>query len=700
MKNYKLVYDSPSHYVLHDMADRKDFHIAKRGLDDATHEKIKNLPPMNPDSAKNYPNDLPDNRDIPGTDPKALKDQPQNVQNLSDGGDIIDSIAESVQKAFKTPEPTPSPAPTQEDKYAAIRKQNASNASGQTSVIDQKTYSKGGAVKLANGTPEGDVALQAAIATPDVAKDAALAALDPAAPASVAAATNPNLPRDFGANVEHNTRIYAQNAGLDPDKDDVSKFKTQAENELLSSHDATQAAAADVQKQTYTADVDKITADNQLRAKHGLEPIPVPPPPPTVGDQAAPQPGANVPISNQISVQPPSAQPGMGLPVGDVAGNYQKGINQEAAGIKAKGAAESAGATEASQALQDHLIQQEAKQNLYEQENADSQRHLDTLEAGAAQGKIDPNRYWNSKDTGGKVSAALGLIFGGIGAGLTHQPNAALEVIQKGIQNDIAAQVEDKSNKMSLYKVGLEKYRDARSAQEFATLQANALVAGQLQQIAQKTGSQTALATAQQMIGQLKAQSAPIKQQLDLQQAQMRYLNTPGQQSPQGGIDDQKLRTMVNMGFIPKEEVANAMKERSDYQQLSGALDHTDQVFKKALGLANATESALPGFVPTIRPSSREYEALRDSWLGAITKETEGRVTPQDIKLMEHSFPTYLDKANPEVFNAKLNNIKDMIRDKYKFGTLPTYGLINQNDPIVNSTATRNKKFTPGAPVK
>ena len=53
---------------------------------------------------------------------------------------------------------------------------------------------------------------------------------------------------------------------------------------------------------------------------------------------------------------------------------------------------------------------------------------------------IDPDRYWNSKSTGQKIMAGIGLVLAGMGAGATGQPNAALQVIQNAIDNDIKAQ--------------------------------------------------------------------------------------------------------------------------------------------------------------------------------------------------------------------------------------------------------------------
>lgn len=837
MKTYRLVHETPAHYVIHDLRDKKNFHIAKKGIDKNTSDTIKSLPPMNP--VGGYDNDMPDNRDITGTDPRPVKQQPQhyadggNVKSsddtstdskkdtsmdtattddalpsdpyvtsythpaaaapqtnfiphfddggrvtpqdlkeiqaakddplakqyakedlaaqypkgrytpkdikqyddggtvttdpdkakevsdsfkkalgFSEGGDTsyLEDLKNTVTKAFEGPKinlnlnPTPPP----EDKNTRIRRENSERAQGTrpAQLSDdpehQTDYSDGGKVrKFAAGTMEGTV--QDAInADQTVPKQITTASTDAAMTAVPQA--NPNLPPDFNDRVKQEQFRLGANAGLpvtvtgeNPANVDLEQFRPKAETNVAAQHQAEQAQLEQVAKDTYSAQVDQVNADNAIRAKSGLDPLDVPPPPSFPGAPTMPsQPGTTVPLDQQISFAPKSAQSGMGLPMNNVGAQYAAGIKQETEGIQAGANAQSEGSRQATAAMQTYLDNQQTQQKVFEQENEGSKRHLDMLERAVTIGKIDPNRYWNSKSTGGKIAASIGLLFGGIGAGLTKQPNAALEIMQNAIKQDIEAQMTDKSNEMSLYKVGLEKYRDSRAAQQFATLQANALLQGQLAKVAQSTGSAQAQATAQQMIGALKAQSAPMKQKLDLESMQMRMLNQP---SPQGaGVDTTKLRTMINLGFIKPELAPKVMEEYGQYNQLRDTLNHTDDVFRKGLELSNATESTLPGFLPTLRPSSREYEALRDSWLGGITKETEGRVTPQDIKLMEKSFPTYLDRASPEVFNAKLNNIKDMIRNKYKFSELPANNLINPNDPVITPSSTRNKRFTPGAP--
>lgn len=81
-----------------------------------------------------------------------------------------------------------------------------------------------------------------------------------------------------------------------------------------------------------------------------------------------------------------------------------------------------------------------------------------------ASGQIKPKTYsdlFADKSTLGKVGTIFGLLVGGAGAGLTHQPNMLMEMMNKEIERDIEKQkhnIENSRNFMSLqYQHNLQK---------------------------------------------------------------------------------------------------------------------------------------------------------------------------------------------------------------------------------------------------
>jgi len=102
---------------------------------------------------------------------------------------------------------------------------------------------------------------------------------------------------------------------------------------------------------------------------------------------------------------------------------------------------------------------------------------------------IDPNRKWKSAGTGQKIGSAIAIILSSVGQAMMRQPgNPALDIIQKGIQDDVEAQ------RTELEKKG----RAVNHAQQ------------QLQNYTAMTGDQRAAAQLLEAT-QLKAQAADIR---------------------------------------------------------------------------------------------------------------------------------------------------------------------------------------------
>lgn len=109
--------------------------------------------------------------------------------------------------------------------------------------------------------------------------------------------------------------------------------------------------------------------------------------------------------------------------------------------------------------------QQEAQQipTPVQQFQKSKENHLNELlqeqqgyESDVNSGHIKPETYHDlfaNKSTLGKIGTMFGLLMGGAGAGLTGQPNMLLEMMNKEIQNDLAAQNQSSQNKQSFLKI-------------------------------------------------------------------------------------------------------------------------------------------------------------------------------------------------------------------------------------------------------
>jgi hypothetical protein len=123
-------------------------------------------------------------------------------------------------------------------------------------------------------------------------------------------------------------------------------------------------------------------------------------------------------------------------------------------------------------------ISYEYQQNAQENAAAFAQQNRAWLQ-DQANGHITPMTYadlYAKKDTMGKIGMVLGTILGGIGGGLTHTKNAAIEAMDNIIDRDLKAQVASKenarnwitiSNEMGL-KQAQSKYYEAQTQKQQA----------------------------------------------------------------------------------------------------------------------------------------------------------------------------------------------------------------------------------------
>lgn len=127
----------------------------------------------------------------------------------------------------------------------------------------------------------------------------------------------------------------------------------------------------------------------------------------------------------------------------------QKGFNTQI------GQAESTQAQQEQQAInkaQSQVDLMQTQQDLVNQYKVKDQAFQDMLQKQ----NIDPNRYFNNMSTGNKIAQGIALVLGGIGSGLTNQPNAALSLMKDFIDRDIDAQKNDQSKTMNLWKMNKE----------------------------------------------------------------------------------------------------------------------------------------------------------------------------------------------------------------------------------------------------
>lgn len=81
-----------------------------------------------------------------------------------------------------------------------------------------------------------------------------------------------------------------------------------------------------------------------------------------------------------------------------------------------------------------------------------------------ANGHVTPKTYGDlfaKKDTLGKIGTIFGLMVSGAGSGLSHQPNALIEMMNKQISNDLEAQKASKTNATTYRDLNLKQHMNS-----------------------------------------------------------------------------------------------------------------------------------------------------------------------------------------------------------------------------------------------
>lgn len=202
---------------------------------------------------------------------------------------------------------------------------------------------------------------------------------------------------------------------------------------------------------------------------------------------------------------------------------------------------------------QQRLEIEQAKQqaiNDFDAKYADTMKQLQNA-------KIDPDRFYGGS-VGKRVLAGISIALGQFGASMTGGRNAALDIINKAIDDDISAQKE------GIQKLGAQatlqrqfmadirqKFSDQDQAQLVQKAAAIEMAQNKITEIASRTSSEQAKVNAENLIGQLQVQKLDLLSKGQQLAAGKTVVRT---QTEQGGS-----------GVNPAEQVKAASPLRKEY---------------------------------------------------------------------------------------------------------------------------------------
>jgi hypothetical protein len=594
---------------------------------------------------------------------------------FADGGEVENSPARVVKKAFATSEKALSGVLSQDDSTRPVEAPAAEAPKEQERLTPEQddaltkfansptegssepekmgpAYAKGGEVnpKLEQSKKQPPAMMLAegggpAAAAPD---------LDPAAP---------QMPEEPGVPAAEPPAPAAPNYVVNGNFDWNSYYKAnpdsvpiETQTKVLAQENQKQEAVAKQQADAVTTQKNQIDAYNAQAMKQGMPPKPYTP---EMEKLSAAQDMATQ--QQQQAQMPKEAQKSQGPndPYGTEAyyKNYGAGLEEQKAGLKGEAAAMALQGHAEEKALQEHIQQRQQAVQSYQQHYESLEQERQNFVKDIQSKHIDPQHYMNSMGTGQRVATAVGLILGGMGGGMNGQGNPALSFLEKQIDNDINAQKANLGKSENLLAANMKQFGNLRDATDMTRVMQSDIVSSQLKEAAAKAMDPMAKARALQAAGKLDMDAAPVLSQMAMRRTLLGGMQN-GQVQPE----------QVIRAIVPPNEQNHAYKELQTAQNVVRARDNIVSAFDQVAKINTVGNRVLSPI-----QAKRQVEAITSPLTAGLSKETAGRFTEQDAKMLETLWPTPGDSA--QTINTKRSQINKLVSEKMHFPMLQAYGI-------------------------
>ncbi len=376
--------------------------------------------------------------------------------------------------------------------------------------------------------------------------------------------------------------------------------------------------------------------------------------------------------------------------LGDI--NQQQKAAYDTGAQAAQGAADEQARAYTQQAQQAHALQTNMEQHL---KTLDAQNS--TITNAISNTQINPNHFWDNQSTGSKIGMLAGMIVSGFGAG-AGQGNMAMNIINKAIDQDIAAQKDNLGTKENLLKANMLQYGNLNMAIDATRLNLLAATKGQIDASQAKLGGAMAQQNAALMKSEIDKQMMNTSLQLAQQKAGLDQFKNPQgmpvSQNGQQGIDPNAmgyallLGKMGYPGGIDPKDRETALKEQSEYEKMQKLLDLTKTTFKTAKENATFTEKYSPSWLKTTREETRKYEGAVDPFLADVKSIMGARASDDVMEKIKKAMPEYSDK--PETVSQNLDNVMDIIKSQFSFPVLQNARIVGKVNSGSGSTKIKN----------
>lgn len=286
------------------------------------------------------------------------------------------------------------------------------------------------------------------------------------------------------------------------------------------------------------------------------------------------------------------------------------------------------------QGLEENKLYQESSQKLndlttdFNQRFKSHQEELHNTLKDLNDGHINPEQFHENQSVPQKIATAIGLLMGGISAGLLRQENPVIKWMNQQVDRDIEAQ---KSNINSAYNHYREQMQDSMQAENMtrAILQQN--YADKIRATASKYVAPSVQQQAAQVVAGLESNVHNLLGQTAMEQSKKRMQSSmmDGQQNI---APEQQALYLSQMGAIPQHHLEKILNEIGTAKEQAALRNQLLNAFQES-----AKEQTLTGAIGRGGAESRAAGSLKNIAMEMIKKKY-GRVTPAEIETFESAY--------------------------------------------------------------
>lgn len=374
------------------------------------------------------------------------------------------------------------------------------------------------------------------------------------------------------------------------------------------------------------------------------------------------QPGQPAMASNDAAPQEATRSPAF-------SGDYglEKGIQNQITGLQEQGQGQQQAEIEKGKVLSKQAPVEQNAADVLRQGALDYKKNLDDLMASSnslqneiATGKVNPRQFIDNMSTGDKISTGIGLVIGGMGAGLTHSPNLAFQYLQSQIDRDIESQKANLGKNQNLLSLNLQQQGNLGHAMEAQRIQMQDIVAHELIQKADESGNPIAAANAQSIAGMFLQKKGEMQQNLSIQKAMLGSGGSPDDQMKKriqflyaNGKSD--FAKQLEEKYLPGSGTASVPITPENRKQLD-TFNKLDQTYQEAQDYLNKSRVIGAGFQNANKAKGQAIMTNIELTMGEL--QDLGRFTPEEAKRYKALIPDLTGTHFTDQDQARLDELK------------------------------------------